>query len=138
MTGFGTEERMTRNKLKNKGGSFINPRKFYMCSICGPKHLDYNEHMLRHHYRMSHKIQISSGPLPKDKSQLEDAPQRDKQSRSTKCHICGSTCSNLRRLRTHKSLHINPKFCRHKCHGCTEAFVLEGELRYHQMDCLNA
>ena len=66
MTGFGTEERLTRNKLKAKGGSLINPRKFYMCLICGPKHLDYSENDLCRHYQISHEIS------PKGIRQLEE------------------------------------------------------------------
>jgi len=128
-----TETRLTRSKRKTSGGSLLNPRKFYACLICGDKHMDYSPVQLKHHYRISHGYELGTGPLPVTISQLEEKAHTDCQ-QSTKCHICGNNFKTLDTLILHKSLHVNPKFCRYKCSksNCNEAFVLKEQLQNHE------
>jgi len=127
------ETRLTRSKRKTSGGSLLNPRKFYACLICGEKHMDYSPVLLKSHYRVSHGYELGTGPLPVTISQLEEKAHTDCQ-QSTKCHICGTNFKTLETLILHKSLHVNPKFCRYKCSksDCTEAFVLKEQLQNHE------
>jgi len=129
------ETRLTRSKRKASGGSLVNPRKFYPCLICGEKkHMDYSPHQLKNHYRDSHGYQLGTGPLPITISQLEEKPAIDSQQSTTKCHICDTNFKDLETLFLHKSLHVNPKFCRYKCskETCKEAFVLKVQLQNHE------
>jgi len=121
-----TDPRLTRRKRKTVGGSLIDPRKFYECLICGDKHLDYSIQELKNHYRKSHGYEVGPGPLPETKSQLEETIEKDRQ-KSTTCHLCNAIFGTLDDLLLHKSLHVNPKFCRYKCsiEDCQEAFVLK-------------
>jgi hypothetical protein len=129
------ETRLTRSKRKASGGSLVNPRKFYPCLICGEKkHMDYSPHQLKNHYRDSHGYQLGTGPLPITISQLEEKTAIDSQQSTTKCHICDTNFKDLDTLFLHKSLHVNPKFCRYKCskENCKEAFVLKVQLQNHE------
>ena len=45
------EPRLTRRKRKTSGGSIVDPRKFYVCLICGDRHMDYSIQNLKRHYR---------------------------------------------------------------------------------------
>ena len=45
------EPRLTRRKRKTSGGSIVDPRKFYVCLICGDAHMDYSIQKLKSHYR---------------------------------------------------------------------------------------
>lgn len=129
---------LTRRMKKETGLKLINPRKFYQCLICRKNNrifMEYKESSLKTHYRNSHGIPIlGNEPLPTELSQLEEPVQVDQQ-QSTKCHICNTQFRDLDILREHKSLHVNPKFCRYKCERCPEAFVLEGQLQNHLMVC---
>jgi len=126
--------RLTRTRKRTFGGSLINPIKYYSCLICGDKHLDYSIRDLKNHYRISHGYEVGPGLLPVTKSQLEETIARDRQ-RSTICHLCNTSFESEDDLLLHKSLHINPKFCRHKCpfENCQEGFVLKEHLENHQM-----
>jgi len=128
------EPRLTRRKRKTSGGSIVDPRKFYVCLICGDRHMDYSIQNLKRHYRSSHGYDIGPGPLPETKSQLDETITKDRQ-KSTVCHLCKTVFDNLDDLVLHKSLHVNPKFCRHKCsvEDCQEGFVLKEHLENHQM-----
>merc|ERR1711971_306896 len=129
------ETRLTRSKRKASGGFLVNPRKFYPCLICGEKkHMDYSPHQLKNHYRDSHGYQLGTGPLPITISQLEEKPAIGSQQSTTKCHICDTNFKELETLFLHKSLHVNPKFCRYKCskETCKEAFVLKVQLQNHE------
>ena len=77
-------------------------------------------------FRSFHGYDIGPGPLPETKSQLDETITKDRQ-KSTVCHLCKTVFDNLDDLVLHKSLHINPKFCRHKCsvEDCQEGFVLK-------------
>jgi len=133
-TGEKTNPRLTRRRRKTVGGSLINPRKFYVCLICGNKHMDYSIQQLKNHYRISHGYELGLGPLPETKSQLEETVDQHRQ-KSTTCHLCNTAFGTLDDLLLHKSLHVNPKFCRYKCsiENCQEAFVLKEHLENHQM-----
>jgi len=128
------EPRLTRGKRKTSGGSIVDPRKFYVCLICGDAHMDYSIQKLKSHYRSFHGYDIGPGPLPETKSQLDETITKDRQ-KSTICHLCKTFFDNLDDLVLHKSLHVNPKFCRHKCsvEDCQEGFVLKEHLENHQM-----
>jgi len=128
------DPRLTRRRKRTIGGSLIDPRKFYVCLICGDKHMDYSISKMKHHYKKSHGYEVGPGPLPKTKSQIEETIAKDRQ-KSTTCHLCDAVFDNLDDLLLHKSLHVNPKFCQHKCSvkNCQEAFVLKEHLENHQM-----
>jgi len=133
-----TNPRLTRRRRKTVGGSLINPRKFYVCLICGNKHMDYSIQQLKNHYRISHGYELGPGPLPETKSQLEETRETVAQDRqkSTRCSLCKcAVFGTVDDLLLHKSLHVNPKFCRYKCsiENCQEAFVLKEHLENHQM-----
>lgn len=124
---------LTRKRQRITGEKLLNPRKFFACLICSNT-LFYTENNLKAHYRGSHGKIIGAGPLPVIRSQLEEPQTVDKQI-STQCKICNAKFSNVNFLAEHKSLHINPKFCRYKCEKCPAAFVLEDQLRNHVMIC---
>ena len=130
----GKSERLTRQRRKLHGGNLIDVRKFFVCVICGPKHMDYTKNDLRNHYKTSHRFECSADSLPMTKSQVVENITADQQ-QSTTCYICHAEFSDREALTMHKSLHVNPKFCRHSCSRCPSAFVLKEQLDSHMIAC---
>lgn len=56
---------------------------------------------------------------------------------STKCHLCGYVANSANDLIVHKSHHVRPEFCAHKCNKCELKFCLKSELEVHRQICNN-
>jgi len=54
---------------------------------------------------------------------------------STKCHLCGYVANSANDLIVHKSHHVKPEFCAHKCNKCELKFCLKSELEVHRQIC---
>lgn len=54
---------------------------------------------------------------------------------STKCHLCGHIANSADALIVHKSHHVKPEFCAHKCNKCELKFCLKTELDVHRKIC---
>lgn len=124
---------LTRRRQKLFGGVLIDPFRYHDCLIC-PRGF-YQETHLRLHYNKDHSLDFGSAPLPSDDVQIK-CLQVDRQV-SHKCHLCGIHMENLNDLLSHKSLHVDAKFCKYKCPNqeCSQTFVLQKELDNHVMCC---
>ena len=78
-----------------RGQKLLNPIKYHMCLICGPKHLDYTKTKLLDHYNKGHMANFS----------LENMPKSLK-----KCSICGEAFLTEELLLRHKSCHVDPRY----------------------------
>ena len=88
-----------------RGQKLVNPIKYHMCLICGPKHLDYTKKKLLEHYNNSHMANFSLETMPKS---------------LRKCSICGQAFLTEELLLRHKSFHVDPRYFKNRT--CPEAF----------------
>ena len=86
----------------------INPIKYHMCLVCGPKHLDYTKADLLRHYETSHKVSFTLETMPKCLK---------------KCSICLQSFLTENLLLRHKSMHVDPRYFKNR--ACPEVFVSE-------------
>lgn len=114
-----------RATRRSNDGKLVNPLKYPICQLCPASF--YNEKDLHQHYVKKHpSINETNGTFGVDVT--------DEQS-TTKCHLCGHVANSADDLHIHKSHHVNPAFCAHKCNKCDLKFCLKTELDIHRKMC---
>lgn len=115
----------TRSTRRSSPGELVNPLKYHNCQLCKAGY--YSAKDLHSHYVKKHpSTNEENGTFGVDA--VEDQI-------STKCHLCGHIANSADDLHVHKSHHVKPEFCAHKCNKCDLKFCLKTELDIHKEIC---